>query len=107
MWVKKMKFKDTNPDNLTIFVRFSDEGGKNSCFHHAKAMNKSTVNNQTESRRLVLDIIPQLESRFAALTKMSWQVREDAKRNCNMLVHTRIKCVNNTIKLQVKEPTDN
>ena len=106
MWVKKMVFKDSNPDNLTIFVRFTDEGGKKSCFHHAKAMNKATTNNQLESRRLVLDIPPQLESRFAALTRMSWRVRDDAKRNLNMLVHTRIECVNNTIELQVKEPND-
>ena len=104
MWVKKMAFKDMDPDNLTIFVRFNDVSGKKSCFHHAKAMNRSAVNNNVETRRLVLDVIPQLEARFAMLNKMSWRVRDDAKRNCNLLVHTRIELVNNTLELQVKEP---
>ena len=52
------------------------------------------------------DVIPQLESRFAALGKLSWQVRDDAKRNCNLLVHTRIEFLNNMLEVQVKEPDD-
>ena len=106
MWVKKMTFKDMDANNLTIFVRYTDVSGKKSCFHHAKAMNRSAVNNNVETRRLCLDVIPQLEARFAMLNKMSWRVRDDAKRNCNMLVHTRIELINNTLELQVKEPTD-
>ena len=106
MWVKKMTFKDMDPDNLTIFVRFTDVSGKKTCFHHAKAMNRSAVNNNVETRRLVLDVIPQLEARFAMLNKMSWRVRDDAKRNCNMSVHTRIELINNTLELQVKEPDE-
>ena len=107
MWVKKMTFKDMDPDNLTIFVRFNDVSGKKSCFHHAKAMNRSAVNNNVETRRLVLDVIPQLEARFAMLNKMSWRVRDDAKRNCGLSVHTRIELINNTLELQVKEPDQN
>ena len=103
MFLQKVPFKNSDPKNLTLFIRSKDTALRKSCFLHARQMNKSQKKFNKEPHRIVLHIIPQLQKRHSALIVAGKMFQEDCWHNKRVGMHTRVEYENGNIVLQVRE----